>query len=79
MRLAPVTLLIVACASIGLSACGKPANEGAAQKTTGKVESAVGSVTGDQSLKNEGQKDQVVGGVKDAAHDLKDAVGAAAK
>jgi uncharacterized protein YjbJ (UPF0337 family) len=63
---------ILAVATLVLSACDK--DSGHAQKTAGKIESGVGSVTGDKDLKREGKKDQVVGGVKSAAGDLKSAV-----
>jgi len=63
---------IVAVALLGLSACNK--DSGHAQKTAGKIESGVGSITGDKKLKREGQKDEVMGGVKSAASDLKGAV-----
>ena len=63
---------IVAVALFTLSACDQ--DTGHAQKTKGKIESGVGSVTGDKSLKREGKKDEVVGGVKSAAGDLKGAV-----
>lgn len=58
-----------------LGACDR--DSGRAQRTTGKIESAAGSVTGDAALKREGKKDEVVGGVKTAASDLKGAVKAA--
>jgi uncharacterized protein YjbJ (UPF0337 family) len=63
---------ILAVALFALSACDQ--DSGHAQKTAGKIESGVGSVTGDKSLKREGKKDEVVGGVKSAAGDLKGAV-----
>lgn len=63
---------IFAVAMLAVSACDKDA--GHAQKTTGKIESGVGSITGDKELKREGKKDEVVGGVKSAASDLKGAV-----
>lgn len=66
-------LLAVAFASLCLAGCGDP-KSGSAQKTSGEVKEVAGSVIGDKALKREGQKDQVVGGVKEAAGDVKDAV-----
>lgn len=66
--------VILAAAAVGLAACGERTGGGGGQKTAGHVESAVGSMTGDEHLKHEGKKDEVVGGVKSTAHDLKDAV-----
>jgi len=67
----PLSLAAVAAvALLGLSACDKDA--GKTQKTTGKVESAVGTITGDKELKKEGKKDKVVGGVRSG--DLEGAV-----
>ncbi len=63
---------ILAVALLALSGCNK--DSGHAQKTAGKIESGVGSVTGDKDLKREGKKDEIVGGVKSAGSDLKDAV-----
>jgi uncharacterized protein YjbJ (UPF0337 family) len=57
---------------LSVAACDK--SSGSGQKTAGKIESGVGSITGDQHLKNEGKKDEVVGGVKSAASDIKGAV-----
>ena len=62
---------ILAVTLLALSACDK--DSGHAQKTAGKIESGVGSVTGDKDLKREGKKDEIVGGVKSAGSDLKDA------
>ena len=55
-----------------LVACDK--DSGQTQRAAGKIKSAAGSVTGDEALKREGKKDEVVGGVKTAASDLKGAV-----
>ncbi|WP_304218890.1 CsbD family protein [Phenylobacterium aquaticum] len=66
----PAAIALVALMSLG--ACDR--DSGHAQKTSGKIESAVGDVTGDKHLQREGQRDQVVGGVKSAVGDLKDAV-----
>ncbi|CAN5206342.1 hypothetical protein BH10PSE3_BH10PSE3_01890 [soil metagenome] len=68
----PSHVAIIAAALFTLAACDK--DSGHAQKTTGKIESGVGSITGDKELKREGKKDEVVGGVKSAASDLKGAV-----
>ena len=57
-----------------LAGCGDKTDGGAGQKTAGHIESAAGEVTGSDHLKREGKKDEVVGGVKSTAHDLKDAV-----
>ena len=69
----PTALLFVLSLSLAvsaLSACDKEA--GRKQETIGKVESGVGTVIGDKDLKKEGQKDKVVGNVKQG--NLKDAV-----
>lgn len=55
-----------------LAGCDKSSGQG--QKTAGHIESGVGSLTGDRHLQREGKKDEVVGGVKSAAGDIKDAV-----
>ena len=47
--------------------------KGAAEKGEGKVKEAVGHVTGDRKLENEGKVDQVKGAVHSAAGDVKDA------
>jgi uncharacterized protein YjbJ (UPF0337 family) len=49
------------------------------QKTTGHIESAVGDFTGSDKLKHDGKKDEVVGGVKSVAGDVKDTVKDAVK
>ena len=61
-----------AVALLTLAACNK--DSGHEQKTAGKIESGLGSVTGDKKLKREGKKDEVVGGVKSAGSDLKGAL-----
>ena len=43
-------------------------------KTKGRVNAAVGVITDNDCLKREGQTDQVVGEVKDAAEKVKDRV-----
>jgi uncharacterized protein YjbJ (UPF0337 family) len=58
-------------ALIAVSGCDK--SSGGGQKTAGRIESGVGSMTGDDHLKREGKKDEVVGGVKSAVGDLKGA------
>ncbi len=65
-----VTVCLVIAAALG--ACDKTSGQG--QKTAGHIESGVGSLTGDRHLQREGKKDEVVGGVKSAAGDIKDAV-----
>lgn len=62
-----------------LCGCDGHSDSGSGQKAAGHVESAAGSLTGDDHLKREGKKDEVVGGVKGAAHDVKDAVHDATK
>jgi uncharacterized protein YjbJ (UPF0337 family) len=51
---------------------------GTVDKAKGRVKEAVGDVTGDQSLKNEGRVDRASGSIKDkvgdAADKVKDAV-----
>jgi len=67
-------LLAAACIlSVSLAGCGD-SKSGSAQKTSGQFKEAAGGLIGDKSLKREGQKDQVVGGVKETAADVKDAV-----
>lgn len=63
---------MLAATLLAVSACDKDSGHG--QKTAGKIESSVGEVTGDKALKREGQKDEVVGGLKSAGSDLKNAV-----
>jgi uncharacterized protein YjbJ (UPF0337 family) len=74
--------LAIACAgliaTVGLCACGK-SHDGAVQETKGHLESAAGSLTGNDKLKREGKKDEVIGGVKSAVGDLKDAARDATK
>lgn len=71
------SILILAATGLTLAACDGGSGQG--QKTKGDVKEAVGSITGDESLKRSGQKDQVVGGVKETVHDAKEAVKDAAK
>jgi len=71
--LTAMTMLIAA----ALGACDR--GDGAGQKAKGQLESGVGAVTGDQHLKNQGKKDEVVGGVKKTFGDLKGAVHDASK
>lgn len=63
----------IACLFAGLALAGCDGGSGHGQQAAGHVESAVGSVTGDDKLKHEGKKDEVVGGVKSAVGDLKHA------
>jgi uncharacterized protein YjbJ (UPF0337 family) len=75
LRIWPAAVL--ACTAFLATACDD--GSGHAQKTTGHIESAVGSLTGDAKLKREGKKDEVVGGVKSVAGDIKDAAKDATK
>jgi uncharacterized protein YjbJ (UPF0337 family) len=43
-------------------------------KTKGKIKQAVGSLTGDEKLKREGEKDELKGELKGAVKDVKHAV-----
>jgi uncharacterized protein YjbJ (UPF0337 family) len=43
-------------------------------KTKGRIKQAVGSLTGDQKLKQEGEKDELKGQLKGAVADVKDAL-----
>ena len=45
---------------------------GDSDKVAGKVKEAAGDITGDQDLKAEGEKQQVVGDVKTAGEKVKD-------
>lgn len=65
-----LALALSVAAFAGLAACG----DGSGQKAKGDVKETVGSVIGDEQMKRDGQKDQVVGGVKEAAGDVGDAV-----
>jgi uncharacterized protein YjbJ (UPF0337 family) len=62
-----------------LAACDRDNQSGAVQKATGHVESAVGDITGNNKLKRDGKKDEVVGGLKSVVGDVKDTVKDAAK
>ena len=74
----PILLIAALCAAgLSLQACGK--TDGAGQKTVGKIEGVAGDLTGSQKLKNDGKKDEVIGGVKETVQDAKEAVGAATK
>jgi uncharacterized protein YjbJ (UPF0337 family) len=46
--------------------------EGSATNLGGKVKEAAGKLTGDEKLKREGQKDQVVGKVQNTVGGVKD-------
>ena len=77
-----IRLALVAALSLTASAfcaCDRSHESGAMQKTTGHIESAVGDLTGSEKLKREGKKDEVVGGVKSVAGDVKDTVKDAVK
>jgi uncharacterized protein YjbJ (UPF0337 family) len=63
-----------ALAALTLTACERGGDDGASQKTKGHIESAAGSMIGSDKLKRDGKKDEVVGGVKGAVGDVKDAV-----
>lgn len=69
---------LIAVAAFSLAACGDTSG-GSAQKTGGDIKEVAGGLIGDEGLKREGQKDQVVGGVKETVQDAKDAVKDAAK
>ena len=43
-------------------------------KAKGRIKQAVGSLTGDQKLKKEGENDELKGNLKGAVKDVKDAV-----
>ena len=43
-----------------------------AEQLVGDVKEKVGELTGNDKLQAEGKKDQVVGGAKEAGHDLRD-------
>ena len=62
-----------------LAACDRDNQSGAMQKTQGHIESAVGDITGNDKLKRDGKKDEVVGGVKSVVGDVKDTVKDAVK
>jgi uncharacterized protein YjbJ (UPF0337 family) len=68
-----IVVSAIALSLVSLAACDK--SSGSGQKTAGKIESGVGSITGDSHLKHEGKKDEVVGGVKsgDIGGAIKDA------
>lgn len=59
--------------TLALAACGDTSG-GSSQQTKGEIKEAAGEIVGDESLKQEGQADQVVGGIKETADDVKDAV-----
>lgn len=45
---------------------------GEMDKAKGSVKEGVGSLTGDERMKNEGKTDKAKGSVKDAAHQVKE-------
>jgi len=74
-----IVLAAALCAAgLSLQACGKT-DDGASQKTVGKIEGVAGDLTGNEKLQREGKKDEVIGGVKETVQDAKEAVGAATK
>src|SRR6476661_2021221 len=74
-----LVLIAALCAgAFSLQACGRT-DDGAGQKTAGKIEGAVGDLTGNEKLQREGRHDEVVGGVKETVQDAKEAIGAATK
>lgn len=72
-------LVALALPAVTLAACDRHNQSGAIQKATGHVESAVGDITGNDKLKRDGKKDEVVGGLKTVVGDVKDTVKDAAK
>jgi uncharacterized protein YjbJ (UPF0337 family) len=74
MGLRRVILSVVVVGGLAGSLAACDSGEGGGQKTKGQFESAAGSLTGDAKLKNQGKKDEVVGGVKKTVGDVKDAV-----
>lgn len=42
------------------------------EQVAGKAKESLGNLTGDEEMRRDGQKDQVVGNVKEVGHDLKD-------
>jgi uncharacterized protein YjbJ (UPF0337 family) len=77
IRLTAISVLLLTATS--LVACDRDNQSGAMQKATGHIESAAGELTGNDKLKREGRKDEVVGGVKSVAGDVKDTVKDATK
>lgn len=75
----PALVAALSLTAVALGTCDKGHQSGAMQKTTGHVESAVGDFTGSDKLQREGKKDEVVGGVKSVAGDVKDTVKDAVK
>ncbi len=47
---------------VGAATAACDSSGGSGQKTGGEIKEAAGKITGDDSLKREGKKDQVVGG-----------------
>ena len=48
--------------------------DGNADEAKGRLKEAAGSLTGDDSLKNEGKVDRATGSVKDAVGDVADGI-----
>lgn len=74
-----IPILAIAALGLGLGLTACDSGSGAGQRTKGDVKEAVGAITGDEDLRREGQKDQVVGGAKETLHDAKDAIEDAVK
>ncbi len=74
MRFGRWILSVVMVGGMAASLVACDSGEGSGQKTKGQIESGVGSLTGDTKLKNQGKKDEVVGGVKKTVGDVKAAV-----
>jgi uncharacterized protein YjbJ (UPF0337 family) len=77
IRLTAISLLLLT--ATALVACDRGHESGAEQKTVGHIESAAGELTGSDKLKSAGRHDEVVGGVKTVAGDVKDTVKDATK
>ncbi len=72
IRRSILSVAMVGALAASLGACDS--GDGGGQKTKGQLESAAGGLTGDAKLKQEGKKDEVVGGVKKTVGDVKSAV-----
>ena len=48
--------------------------KGAVEKDEGKIKEAVGHITGDKKLENDGKVDQIKGAVRSAVGDAKDSI-----
>jgi uncharacterized protein YjbJ (UPF0337 family) len=65
----PAILAALILTLAGVAACGDK-SDGATQQTKGEIKEGVGGLIGDKDLKRDGQKDQVVGGVKETVEDV---------